>query len=251
MLKSHLEKLLLSSKVTVAHRQKPETIVIEKLPVNYRNFQRASVAAIAILSLSAVYLYMLSFNPQAVDKAGLNFFSVPIIDSADLERLEITRQIEEDLDESERAIQKREISSKETLVAKDPGTQEEQDNLEKETTEAQQVALENATQEPIDTEESDVSEQNKESTNAPLAVLVDKDDLKSQFHVIVSVLSSVDRIDAEVKKFKVKGYEPIILPAEVGKYRISIGAFATRDSADTFKKNIYNDNSIDSWILKK
>lgn len=237
------KKVDISSNITVAQRHKPETIVIEKLPVSYQKFQRASVAAIAILTLSAGYLYMLSFNPQAIDKAGLNFFDVPIIDSADLKMLERTKQIEEVLDEHQRVVQQRETA----LPPKKPALSDESQLPIK----TENNDVEEPKDELVKLDESPVSEEKSIDSPTPAKVLVDKDDLANEFHVIVSVLSSVDRIDAEVKKFKLKGYEPVILPVEVGKYRISIGAFATRDSADTFKKNIYNDNSLDSWILKQ
>lgn len=241
------------SEVSIAHRNKTETIVIEKLPLNYRRFQKASAAAIVFLSMSALYLYMLSFNPQAVDRAGLNFFNIPIIDSADLAQLERTKFIEEEIEAGEKLVPEPKPKAKEPTPEDTVENQDETGTNETATNESSEEV-----KEPAQQEAEEIAEDNtptpaadEPATPAKSPVLVDKETTQSQFHVIVSVLSSVDGIDTEVNKFKLKGYEPVILPAEVGKYRISIGSFATRDSASTFKKNIYNDNSIDSWILKQ
>lgn len=198
-------------------RPQTDKIIIERLPVKYKRFQKASLAAIVILSVSATYLYLLSFNTAMMDKAGLNFFELPVIDSIEIQTLEANKLEEAPAEKAADKVE--EETTKTTSITPAPDTIKEEEAIEKAE------------------EEEDESES------------VEKGRSK-QFHVIVSSLQSVDRLDVEIKKYRLKGYDPIIIP-EDGIYRISICNFASRDSAYTFKKNIYNDNNIESWILPK
>ncbi|MBI1184449.1 hypothetical protein GC194_09265 [bacterium] len=234
------------------HNNEPKTIVIEKLPVSYQRFKKISIAAIVLLSVSATYLYMLSFNPKAVDKAGLNIFDVPVIDEADLKRLEEAKrdhsELNEVLEESKKLEENNNTNTNELQNTNETADSENLANSaaeeENETTIADTA---------VETKQTAEAETKKEETNSkPVA----EENIKSthkagEFHVIASVLSSSEKIDQEVKRFRLKGYEPIIIPTTAGTYRISIGKFNSRDSAETFKENILNDNNIQSWILSK
>jgi nucleoid DNA-binding protein len=221
--------------------QEPETktIVIEKIPVSYQRFKKIAVVAIFILSVSATYLYMLSFNPKAVDRAGLNFFDVPIIEEEDLERLEkakegqelVEKSIKETTKDAEKIIAQKEdeLSESETL----------EENLIDETEESE-------------TPEAEIIEPNNEVIEEEPVVENQKDEVTAQsikkgFYLIASSVTNKSQVEPEIKRFKLKGFEPKVLEME-GKFRISIGYFATRDSANTFKQNIYNDNNIETWL---
>lgn len=221
-----------------SHPISPQIIYLEKMPASYKKFQWASIAAIALLSLSATYLYLLSFNPRLIDQAGLNFFKVPIIAQEDLARLEYAKLVD----------------STAVGVGLAVDVQEEkpvgQPDLEEERTENESPA--SGAQPVTETkEETPIEEAKAEETETTEPRLAKSESLVNGFYVIASVVSSADKIDLEVNRFKEKGYKAIAIPTENGAYRISIGQFNTRDSALTFKENILNDNNISSWILIK
>jgi len=215
-----------------------QTIVIERLPVSYQRFKTISIASIVILSISATYLYMLSFNPQLVEKAGLNVFKVPVIDDADLKRLDEVKKNEEQFSKVLELHENEKSNLEEKTVASET-TKEEEPITEKPTS-----AL------PITETRPKIKE--KVEVKTPVeSKPVTTSTVYTEFHVIASVISSSDKIDEEVQKFRLKGYDPIIIPTNTGTFRISIGKFNTKDSADIFKQNILNDNNINSWILPK
>ena len=212
---------------------KPAAIVIEKLPVNYRRFKALSLSTIAILSFSAFYLYMLSFNTHTLEKAGLNFFNVPVLDTVRASQLEEeqkqTEDIKRDLEKNANILE--DLKKQQTIDG--TSTEETAERLDTPTEEI----------EPSTEDEIITSEIIKTTTTAPT---------KSQpkaYHLIASVLSSTEGMDEEIEKFKIKGFEPIIIPTASGTYRISVGHFYSKDSATTFKENIKNDSGIESWIL--
>ena len=195
---------------------KPEPIIIERLPVSYKRFRNTSIALIVLLSLSASYLYLLSFNTSMVDKAGLNFFNLPVIDTVDEKELEETQRLLELLQEDKKKFEAMQERGKDSEIDQTP--------------------------------ETDSTPENTISADSEPEI-VDKKSSSIKYHVIVSSLRSVGKLDEEVRAYRLKGYEPIILPTEDGSYRISIGSFASKDSANTFKRNVFNDNRIESWIL--
>ncbi|MFY0674252.1 MAG: hypothetical protein JXQ87_12665 [Bacteroidia bacterium] len=209
-----------------------KTIVIEKIPVSYQRFKRIAVVAIFILSVSATYLYMLSFNPKAVDRAGLNFFDVPIIEEEDLEKLELAKEGQELVEKSFEETTK----DAEKIFA-------EKENEEVKST---------STEEPIDIVESVGSEEENttpkdEDLNSEKEVENTNDFIKKGHYVIASSVTKNEQIEPELKRFRLKGFEPKVLKVD-GKFRISIGYFETSDSAYTFKQNIFNDNSVETWV---
>ena len=205
-----------------------ETIIIEKLPVSYKRFQTLSVAAIALLTISASYLYLLSFQPKMVEEAGLNFFNIPFADTMQTSKIQETE------------IEKKSIDK----ISPD---------TDSETTQAQESNKDNEENEPIINQIEAEPTSTVDESNSKKEIDVVESNLNSKllFYVIVSSLNSADKIDVEVNRFKQKGYEPIIIPDKDGKFRISVGSFASRDSAETFRQNILNDNRISGWILKK
>lgn len=217
---------------------KTETIVIEKLPVNYKRFKMVSVALIAALSLSAAYLYLLSFQPKVVHKAGINFFNVPLdtfkafpeINGAeDLRRIQ--SQLEQLKDQSQKID---EVESQQKISTR------QQEKVEP--TNSQSTG-EVAEQKPLE-EQNDTSTEKQEST-------IQKSAQDTHYHVIASSLNDMKKVEQALSLYKSKGFEPIVIPYKSGRYRISIGYFASRDSAETFRRNIKNDNNIDGWILPK
>ena len=221
---------------------KPQTIVIEQLPVSYKRFKIASLAAIVLLSISATYLYMLSFNPHVVDQAGLNFFKVPIIEDSELDKLNKTKDL---LDKTEEVLAETEESSKSVLKNAQASTVEDEpiapsEDTTNEETDSQKAADINNTNPAQEEQQEEVPEPIEPSPSQTYEDL---------YHVIVSVISDENKIDGEVLRFRQKGYSPKVISTEQGTFRISIGHFATKDSASTFRQNILNDNNISSWIL--
>jgi cell division protein FtsN len=207
--------------------------------VSYQRFKKIAVVAIFILSVSATYLYMLSFNPKAVDRAGLNFFDVPIIEEEDLERLEKAKEGQELVEKSIKETTK----DAEKIIA-----QKEDELSESETLEENLIE---ETEEP-ETPETEIIEPDNEIIEEEPVVENQKDEVAAQsikkgFYLIASSVTNKSQVEPEIKRFKLKGFEPKVLEME-GKFRISIGYFATRDSANTFKQNIYNDNNIETWL---
>ena len=239
------------SKPTVQHANasqlsqstEPQTIVIEQLPVNYKRFRIASLAAIVFLSVSATYLYMLSFNPSAVEKAGLNFFDVPILSNSEISNIEQTREL---LRETEDVV-KEAIASTE-MVSYAPPTEQISGN--------NNIEVQNNDVPSSTDEVADATQTTEESASSEPEVAVEEvteteesTDVSELFHVIVSSVASASQIDMEVERFKQKGYTPIVLPTDNESYRISIGGFESKTSASDFKSDILNDNNISSWIL--
>ncbi|MBI3141344.1 MAG: SPOR domain-containing protein [Bacteroidetes bacterium] len=217
----------------------PQIIYLEKMPASYKKFQRASIAAIALLSLSAAYLYLLSFNPRFIDQAGLNFFKVPILAEDDLNRLEQAKTADTVLVEPELGVDIQEEKPREEIGAAAGHTIKEDHAIE-----TKQIV-----EDVLDAPKEEVAE--KETTAEATGAMPQADNLANGFYVIASVVSSADKIGLEVSRFKEKGYKATAIPTDNGAYRISIGHFNTRDSALTFKQNILNDNNISSWILIK
>lgn len=216
-----------------------KTIVIEKLPVSYQRFKRISIAAIFILSISASYFYMLSFNPKAIEEAGLNIFNIPIIDKEDLDRLELEKQAQEEI--------KQVIETTKSITTKNESAVAV-DSISNEEVKTTPVELPSET----DISESEILEKEtiieaEESTDAEQAIApIEKSEL--HYYVIASSLPSNDKVESELNRFRLKGFEPEVINTD-GKFRISIGKFATRDSADIYKENIFNDNNLQTWVL--
>ncbi|MGB0429181.1 MAG: SPOR domain-containing protein [Bacteroidia bacterium] len=234
-----ISNLIESPQPTKIPQAETKTIVIEKLPVSYQRFKRISIAAILVLSVSATYLYMLSFNPKAIDQAGLNFFQVPIIEDEDLEKLEAAKKeqelVKKVLEESAKSASKaQELQSLDTIISDSTVSAA---NI----TEPKESTIAEPTEPAISTEPEVIDKSEKLTENSAESVM---------YHVIASSVKTEDQVKSEVSRLKIKGFEPVVIKME-GKFRISIGTFATRDSADVFKENIFNDNSIDSWILPK
>lgn len=239
-----------------AQPTEPQTIVIEQLPVNYKRFRVASLAAIVLLSVSATYLYMLSFNPVMVEEAGLNFFDIPVLSDSEISELEATREL---LKETEGVFQNVKSSSSDIVETTPPVITEENvpetisTDSESTTTNSDANIVEaNTTDKP--TESEPATDPITDPTPEPEVALETAENTTPQeslqlFHVIVSSVSSSDQIEPELKRFRAKGYQPLVLTTEENSYRISIGSFGTKDSASTFKTNIKNDNDISSWIL--
>lgn len=219
----------------------PKTVVIQKLPVSYKRFKAVSIGLIVLLSVSAVYLSMLSFNPTLVDKAGFNFFDVPVdsfeqfdVNSANEQPLEeVYERLEELIALNEAQKELEASSNKEISTSEEPEPKDESD--------VDDANIETSTE---TASEPEVLTENVEETTTETSQ-------KSQYHVIVSSLDKLIKVNDAIKKYKVKGYDPIIIPTPKGGYRVSLGGFGSRDSAETFQKNISNDNNIDGWILKR
>lgn len=220
--------------------QEPEvkTIVIEKIPVSYQRFKRIAVVAIFALSVSATYLYLLSFNPKAVDRAGLNFFDIPIIEEEDLERLEKAKenheQVEITFNETTKDAEKI-LAQKEDEIS-DP---EDPDLTINEELEGPAVE---------DTENHLVEEKPSEKLDIDDEIKSEAKEIKKGFYLIASSVFNRSSIEPEINRFKLKGFEPKVLEVD-GKFRISVGCFATRDSAKTYQLNILNDNNVDTWVF--
>lgn len=239
------------SKPTVQHTSasqlsqstEPQTIVIEQLPVNYKRFRIASLAAIVFLSVSATYLYMLSFNPSAVEKAGLNFFNVPVLSSSDISNIEHTRELlKETEDVVEDAIASTQMVSYDTPSEETISPSDEVLNSD-EVLDSEEPAIDNDPEEEIESIDT------PQPVAEPSESIEEIEDVSKLFHVIVSSVTSASQIDTEVERFKQKGYTPIVLPTDNESYRISIGGFENKTSASDFKSGILNDNNISSWIL--
>lgn len=219
----------------------PKTVVIQKLPVSYKRFKAVSIGLIVLLSVSAVYLSMLSFNPKLVDEAGFNFFNVPVDSfeqydpnsSNDQPLEEVYERLEELIALNEAQKELEASNNKEISTSSEPELDDENTENDSETESAKET----------DSESEPVLEESKVNTAEPTQ--------RAQYHVIVSSLDNLVKINDAVKKYKVKGYDPIIIPTPKGGYRVSLGGFGSRDSAETFQKNISNDNNIDGWILKR
>lgn len=251
-----------------AQLTEPQTIVIEQLPVNYKRFRVASLAAIVFLTVSATYLFMLNFTPVLVEEAGLNFFKVPVLSQSEISDMEATKKL---LQETEDAMKQAKSSTATTLKSNTNDvavptavSTEENEPIDIESitvappvTPEEQTAIEPvqnleptpvAATTPTETEASS-SPQTTEAENQTVTTPTEEKTYSNLFHVIVSSVTSSDQINAELERFRLKGYEPIVLSTDAKSYRISIGGFGTKDSASTFKTNIKNDNDISSWIL--
>ena len=228
-------------------RKRPETIVIEKLPVSYKRFRAISVALIVLLTGTALYLYMLSFHPKKVDEAGLNPFGFPIVApqerAEDSIRLQTLKEINEGVKKLNLQVQETKELDNEPVEENKISTGEEESIVNDSTDES---AEENTTL--TSTEENNQEELNNSDNEIET---VEKTTQPSEYHVIVSSLKSKETATKSLKQFIIKGFDPKVIEDANGKFRISLGGFATRDSAETFKNNISNDNNIDGWILTK
>ena len=229
----HLEKEIEKVDLT---KQQTKTIVIEKLPVSYQRFKKISIAAIFVLSLSAGYLYMLSFNPRAVQEAGLNFFNVPVLDENDIERLEEEKTSQNEI----RNFIEEGNDLKSQIVDTDSA-----DILK---TESEDLSEVETIDNPIIEEEVAAEEVIEEKVTQPTFASEKAGKSQTLYYVIAASLLSQEKINEEINRFKLKGFEPEIIPSD-GKFRISIGSFATKDSANTYKQNIFNDNNLQTWVL--
>lgn len=235
-------------KASLSHNKtETQTTIIEQIPVSYRRFQRASIALIAILTITAGYLYMLSFKPEAMEKAGLNFFDVPIIAEEDLERLEASEAAKRNLltkQQEEKAAATPQKSSPSEISVEEKPVQEGKSDVDSK----DDKVIE---QQNSPTEEKSPPAEKEEEQKFEVSNVENVENTTEQFHVIVASLSGESKMKEVVSTYRSKGYDPIIIPTDEGRFRVSLGRFASKDSAQTFKSNIFNDNDINSWILKK
>lgn len=66
------------SNLRLANSSQIRPLTVEKPPMSYRVFKRSSIAAITVLTLTASYLYLLSFQPDTAAQAGIDIFRSPI-----------------------------------------------------------------------------------------------------------------------------------------------------------------------------
>lgn len=76
-------------------------------------------------------------------------------------------------------------------------------------------------------------------------------DVSARFHLIAGSFTEQYRADVYVKQLKSKGYNPVILPADKGRLRISIASFSNKDEADSKLDSMRNNADLSLWLLTK
>lgn len=76
-------------------------------------------------------------------------------------------------------------------------------------------------------------------------------EISARFHLIAGSFTEQFRADIYVKQLKSKGYNPVILPADKGRLRISIASFSDKSEADSKLDSMRNNADLSLWLLTR